>query len=155
VRYYSHNAICTLFVICSKRQLNDGPTASKHVAVWILYMVVFNGCMFVSYFVVQHNRMNNFKTVCWKLGDGASNPYKAITIITHPHTHARTRTQRRVLIWSTLDYACVCVDVSRNGSSVTLAPDSELNSKYCHQMQTDSVSRSSYSCSSNNKNFYL
>jgi len=55
-------AICTLLLICSKRQLDDDSITSKHVAVRILYIVVLDGCLFVSYFVVQHNGMHNFKT---------------------------------------------------------------------------------------------
>jgi len=52
-------------------------------------------CLFV-----QHNGMHNFKIVCYKVGDEASNPYKVTTRIAHTHTKARThaRTEARANI---------------------------------------------------------
>ena len=54
MRSYFHNAICIPFLICSKCHSDADPIVSKHVAVWILYKVVFDG-----YFIVQHNRIHN------------------------------------------------------------------------------------------------
>jgi hypothetical protein len=42
-------AMCILTLICSKRQPVDDPIVSKHVAVWILYEVVFDGYLFTPY----------------------------------------------------------------------------------------------------------
>jgi hypothetical protein len=61
VRSYFHNAICTpevrsyfhqwiLLWISYKSLPDDDPIRSKHVAVWILYRVVFDGCLFTPYF---------------------------------------------------------------------------------------------------------
>jgi len=36
---------------------------SKHVAVRILYKVVFDGYFVFPYFIVQHNGMHNFKII--------------------------------------------------------------------------------------------
>jgi hypothetical protein len=44
-----------------KSQPYDDPIGSKHVAVQILYKVVFDGYLFVPSFLVQHNGMHNFK----------------------------------------------------------------------------------------------
>jgi len=61
VRSYFHNAICILLLTCSKSQPHADPTGSRHVAVWILYTIVLDAYLFVSYLVVQHNVKHNFK----------------------------------------------------------------------------------------------
>ena len=60
---YFHNAICILLLICSKSHTDDDPRELKHVAVWILYKVVFDGYLLFPYFMVQHNGMHNFKII--------------------------------------------------------------------------------------------
>ena len=40
----------TRILICSKTQPDDEPVVSKHVAVGILYKVVFRGYLFIPYF---------------------------------------------------------------------------------------------------------
>jgi len=42
-------AICILILICSKSQSYADPIVSKHVAVWILYKVLFGGYFFTPY----------------------------------------------------------------------------------------------------------
>jgi hypothetical protein len=39
------------------------PLGLKHVAVWILYKVVFDGFLFTAYFIAEPNEMHNFKNV--------------------------------------------------------------------------------------------
>ena len=39
-----------LILICSKSQLDDDLVGSKHVALRILYKVVFGGYLFIPYF---------------------------------------------------------------------------------------------------------
>jgi hypothetical protein len=46
--------------IFSNSQPDDGPVESKHLAVLILHEVVFDGYLFIPYFIVQHNGMHNF-----------------------------------------------------------------------------------------------
>jgi hypothetical protein len=92
VRYYFHNAICTLHLICSKRQPDDDSIAPKNVAVLILHIVVLDGYLLVSYFVVQHNRMHNFKIVYCKVGDKADNTYQTAARIAYTQARARART---------------------------------------------------------------
>jgi hypothetical protein len=53
VRCYFHNRVRVILLICSKSQLDDDPIESKHVAVWILRKVVFDGCLFTAYFKVH------------------------------------------------------------------------------------------------------
>jgi len=48
-RSCNHKAIRILFLLCSKIQPRDNPIGSKHVAVWILYKVSFDGYLFISY----------------------------------------------------------------------------------------------------------
>lgn len=43
VRSHFHTAICVLLVICSKCQPDDDAIGTKHVTLWIIYSVVFDG----------------------------------------------------------------------------------------------------------------
>jgi hypothetical protein len=45
-RCHFHSAVFVLLLICYKRQPDDDPVVSKHVAVWILYKVVFDGWLY-------------------------------------------------------------------------------------------------------------
>jgi len=42
--------ICILVLILSKRRPDEDPTWSKHVAGWVIYTVVLDGCLFISCF---------------------------------------------------------------------------------------------------------
>jgi hypothetical protein len=51
------------------------PIESKHLAVWILYNVVFDVYSLVSYCVVQRNGMHNFQQdgiIAWKKQNAVS-----------------------------------------------------------------------------------
>jgi len=52
VRSYFHNAICILLLVCSESQPDDDCMGLKHVAVWILYKVVFDGSLFILHSVL-------------------------------------------------------------------------------------------------------
>jgi hypothetical protein len=57
--FETHGMFCSF--TCSKMQPDEYLLVSKHVAVRILYKVVLSGYLFVTYFIVQHSGMRNFK----------------------------------------------------------------------------------------------
>jgi len=56
-----HNAIRILLLICSKSPPDDDPKGSKHLAIRMLYKVLFYDYLFIPYFIVQHSGMQNFQ----------------------------------------------------------------------------------------------
>jgi hypothetical protein len=60
---------------------------SKHVAAWILYKVLFDNYFFITYFMVHHSRLHNFK----------------IIISLHPPPHPPKRTK-----WY-MSFSCRCL----------------------------------------------
>jgi hypothetical protein len=60
VNSYFLKATCILPSARSGSQSDDDPVGSTHVAE-LFYKVVFDGYLFIPYFIVQHNGMPNFK----------------------------------------------------------------------------------------------
>jgi len=60
VRSHFHTATCVLLTMCSKSQTDNDPIGTKHVALWIIYSVAFDGYFVYSSFYISTQRDAEF-----------------------------------------------------------------------------------------------
>ena len=72
--------------ICSESQPNDDSTASKYAAVWVLYIVVFDGYLFVSHLTTynaEDRKQCWANYLNWRAGNKRLNEYKWKAVTLH------------------------------------------------------------------------